>query len=457
MIEEQTIEQTIERLKRHQELENPEAIVNDLNNMHSADVAEVFERITPEERECYFRNLDPENAADLLEEISPQLQVELLGKIEEDKAAEIVSKMPHDLMADFLGDLSDDEVNNYLNKLPQRVSSQIRELMTYPEDTAGGIMTTEYFSVSEDMTVEDTFKYVRSRSDSNIDFYYIYVVDKLNHLLGVLSLRSLISSPLDMKVGNTMETDVFKVHTLDDQEYVADSLIKYGYLALPVVDNYNRLKGIVTWDDAHYISEEETTEEIYASSGISTDVIPEDEILTGKLFHAVRARAPWLLITLIGAFGAVNVADYYDNVLAQLPVIAIFIPLLIGLGGNIGTQSVTLMVRGLSTGQISVNSGLNQVLREIQIGLIIGLTFGIVVMFVTWGWKDNIALGTVVGMAMAANMAIATLLGSALPFVLKKLNIDPAIASGPFIATAIDIIGLAVYFILVTASLSYLI
>ncbi len=450
-------DQTIERLKRHVELENEAALVSDLNNMHSADIAEVFECITPEERESYFKLLDPEKAADVLEELNPQLQVELLSTTDEDEATRIVSKMPHDLMADFLGDLTDEEINNYLNKLPQRVSSQIRELMTYPEDTAGGIMTTEYFSVGEDMTVEQTISYVRSKSDSNIDFYYIYVVDKLNHLLGVLSLRTLISSPLDMKVGNIMTTDVFKVHTLDDQEYVADSLIKYGFLALPVVDNFNRIKGIVTWDDAHYVSEEETTEEIYASSGISTDVIDEDEILSGKIMLSVRARAPWLLITLVGAFGAVHVADYFENILDRLPVIAIFIPLLIGLGGNIGTQSVTLMVRGLSTGQIVMNSAIKQVLREIRVGIIIGLAFGLLVMLVTWGWKDNISLGIVVGSAMTANMTLATLLGAALPFILKRFNVDPAVASGPFIATAIDIVGLAVYFLLVSVSLKFLV
>jgi len=457
LVEEQVIEQIKDRLKRHVELGNEEALVSDLNNTHSADIAEVFENVSPEEREYYFKYLEPEKAADLLEEVSPQLQVELLGTIEEEKAIEIFSQMPHDIMADFLGDLEDEEINTYLARLPHRVSSQIRELMTYPEDTAGGIMTTEFFSVNEDMTVEDTFAYVRSKLDSNIDFYYIYVVDKLDHLLGVLSLRTLISSPLDMKVGNIMATDVFKVQTGDDQEYVADTLIKYGYLALPVVDNFNRLKGVVTWDDAHYVNEEETTEEIYASSGISTDVIPEDLILTGKLFYAIRARAPWLLITLIGAFGAVNVADYFDNILTRLPVIAIFIPLLIGLGGNIGTQSVTLMVRGLSTGQIPMNSALFQVLREIRVGLIIGITFGFFVMLATWGWKNNLALGMVVGAAMAANMVIATLLGAVFPFILKKLNFDPAVASGPFIATAVDIIGLAVYFTLVTLSLSYLI
>ncbi|HSA05779.1 MAG TPA: magnesium transporter [Candidatus Gastranaerophilales bacterium] len=450
-------EHIIEKLKGYVELENEAELQNELNNMHSADIAEVFEQITPDEREKYFGYLDAENAAYLLEEVSPQLQVELLGNLEEEKAAEIVSKMSPDLMADFLGDLSDEEVSGYLNKLPQRVSTQIRELMTYPEDSAGGIMTTEFLRVNENITVEETFAYVRTKATSNIDFYYIYVVDKLNHLLGVLSLRSLISSPLDMQVGNIMTADVFKVHTSDDQEYVADSIIKYGYLALPVVDNYNRLKGIVTWDDAHYVNEEETTEEIYASSGISTAIFDEDEILTGKLMLAVRARAPWLLITLFGEFIAVNVANHFDGTLRQLPVIAIFIPLLAGLGGNIGTQSVTLMVRGLSTGQITMNSALHHVFRELRIGLIIGLTFGLLVMVVTWNWKNNIVLGSVVGISMAANMTIATLLGGVSPFLLKKLKFDPAVASGPFIATAIDVIGLAVYFILVTLSLKFLI
>ena len=449
--------QTIERLKRHVELSNEEALQNDLNSMHSADIAEVFENITPEERLQYFEYLNLEKAADLLEELTPQMQVEILGAIDEEKSSKIISQMPHDLLADFLGDLSDEEVNNYLNRLPRRLSSQIRELLSYPEDTAGGIMTTEYLYVYENMTVEETFTYIRSKAETNIDFYYMYVVDKEDHLLGVLSLRSLLSSPLSIKVGNIMTTDVFKVTTTDEQEYVADSLIKYGYLALPVVDEFNRLKGIVTWDDAHYVNEEETTEEIYASSGISTGLVDEDEILTGKLFLAIRARAPWLFITLLGAFGAVNVANHFEGILQQLPVIAIFIPLLIGLGGNIGTQSVTLMVRGLSTGQVTMNSALHHIFREFKVGLIIGLIFGVLVMLVTWNWKNNVVLGGVVGIAMAANMAIATILGTASPFILKRINVDPAIASGPFIATAIDIVGLAVYFILVTLSLKFLI
>ncbi len=448
--------QVIERLKRHVELNNKEALKNELNSMHSADIAEIFENISPEERLDYFHYLDLEKAADILEHITPQMQVELLGAVDKETAAKIISRMPHDILADFLGDLSDEEINNYLERLPGRVSSQIRELLSYPEDTAGGIMTTEYLYVYENMTVEETFAYVRSKAGTNIDFYYIYVVDREGHLLGVLSLRGLIGSPLDARVGSIMTTDVFKVTTNDDQEYVADSLIKYGYLALPVVDEFNRLKGIVTWDDAHYVNEEETTEEIYASSGISTGLADEDEILTGRLSLAIKARSPWLLITLVGAFGAVQVADHFKGILSQLPVIAIFIPLLIGLGGNIGTQSVTLMVRGLSTGQVMMSSALHHIFREFRVGLVIGLIFGVLVMIVTWNWKNNMALGVVVGAAMAANMAIATVIGTFSPFVLKRFNIDPAVASGPFIATAIDIIGLAVYFILVTLFLDFL-
>ena len=192
-------------------------------------------------------------------------------------------------------------------------------------------------------------------------------------------------------------------------------------LITPVVDSYNRLKGIITWDDAYDVNEEETTEEIYTSSGISTDVIDEDKILTGKLMLSVRARAPWLLITLAGEFIAVNVANHFTGTLHRLPIMAIFMPLLAGLGGNIGTQSVTLMVRGLSTGQVTMNMALHHIFREFKIGIIIGIVFGIFVMLTTWGWKDNIMLGLVVGVSMAINMTIATILGTVSPFVLKKI------------------------------------
>ena len=224
----------------------------------------------------------------------------------------------------------------------------------------------------------------------------------------------------------------------------------YQYSVLPVVYLYNRLKGMITWDDAQDIVEEETTEEIYQTSGISTDLVDEDEIIFGSTFDAVKARCPWLFITLIGEFVAVNVANCFDGTLNALPIIAIFMPLLAGLGGNIGTQSITLMTRGLSTGHVTLNSALYHIWKELKVGFLIGVFFGLLVTFVTWKWQHNANLGIIVGLAMAVNMTMATLLGTITPFILKKLHIDPAVASGPVIATTIDVLGLAIYFSMVS-------
>jgi magnesium transporter len=319
-------------------------------------------------------------------------------------------------------------------------------------------MNSEVLTVDKDMTVEEALSYIRIKAETDkIDLYYLYVVDKFNHLLGVVSLRELITSHPSVKIEEIMITDIIRVTIDEEQEHVANTLHKYALLAVPVVDHYGRLKGIVTWDDARWVAEEETTEEIYASSGISTDIIDEDEILSGHIIKAIRARTPWLFITLLGEFVAVNVANYFDSTLHALPIIAIFMPLLAGLGGNIGTQSITLMVRGLSTGQVNLNSAFHHIFRELRVGLIIGVLFGVMVALFTWNWKNNFVFGSVVGLSMIANMTLATLLGTVTPFVLKKINVDPAVASGPVIATTIDVIGLAVYFSLVTVSLKYLI
>lgn len=448
----------IEELKKLLEAEQMSILTSELEELHYADVAEILEHVDEAERTEIFKLLNPEKAADTLEELNAQIQVELLSSIDEEKAAKIILKMPHDFAADILGDVSDEASEAYLSKLPLRLSNQLRELLNYGEDTAGGNMNTEFLSVDMEMTTQETLNFIRSKAErDNIDFYYVYVTDQSKRLRGVLSLRTLIKTPGNVQIKEIMVTDVIKLNVFDDQELVADTLRKYSLLAVPVVDDYGRLKGIVTWDDAQDITEEETTEDIYQSSGISTDAIDEDEILSGRLSSAVRARTPWLFVTLFGEFIAVNVANHFDHTLQLVPIIAIFMPLLAGLGGNIGTQSITIMVRGLSTGQININSAVHHIVRELKIGLIIGVLFGLIVMAVTYGWKHNFALGLIVGGAMTTNMTLATVLGTVTPFVLKRLNIDPAVASGPFIATAIDVLGLTIYFTFVTLGLHYLV
>ena len=448
------METTIERIREIIADENIQQLKEELNNFHSADLAEILPELSPEERLISFENIDEDKAAELLEYLTPQYQVELLGEINEEKASRIITLMPHDSAADILGDMEDDESEVYLNKLPHKFSDEIRELLTYKEDTAGGLMNSVVLTIRKEMTVEEVLNYIRKEAEEdNMELYYLYVVDKHNHLLGVVSLRALLTAHAKVKIEEIMMSDIVKLHVDDQQDHVADIFMKYQYNALPVVDLYNRLKGIVTWDDVSDIVEEETTEEILQSSGITTASVDEDEILSGNIFNAIRARAPWLFITLIGEFIAVNVADRFDFALQALPVIAIFMPLLAGLGGNIGTQSITLMVRGLSTGQVTMSSAFHHILREMFVGLMIGLVFGLLVVFATWGWQHNFELGLVVGLAMTVNMTLATIIGTVTPFLLKTMKFDPAVASGPVIATTIDVVGLAIYFSMVSVFL----
>ena len=444
----------VERLREIMDDETLTQLKEELASYHVADLADIFQELKPDERLKCFKLLDIEEAADLMEYLNPQMQVELLGDIDQEMASKIITKLPHDAAADVLGDMEEDESETYLDKLPQKFSDEVRELLTYNEDTAGGIMNPTVLTVNSDMTVQDVLNHIRIKAEKdNMELYYVYVVDKQNHLLGVVSLRKLLTSPITKTVEEIMISDIVKLHVDDYSDYITDEFMKYQYSALPVVDLYNRLKGMITWDDVHDLFEEETTEEIYQSSGISTEVVDEDEILSGNIIQAIRARTPWLFITLLGEFVAVNVANHFDHTLHALPIIAIFMPLLAGLGGNIGTQSITLMVRGLSTGQVTLSSAFHHMIREMFIGMAIGSIFGLLVTLATWGWQHNIALGIIVGLAIAVNMTMATVIGTFTPFALKSLNVDPAVASGPVIATTIDVIGLAIYFTLVSTFL----
>jgi magnesium transporter len=445
------LENIADRIRETFDNENDKALKEILDSYHCADLAEILQELKPEERLIAFKAIDEDKAAEMLEYANPQLQVEILSELGEEQAAKLIVKMPHDEVADVFAEMEEDETEAYLDKLPDKFSTEIRELLAYKEDTAGGIMTPHVLTVNKDMTIADVVNFIKSKAEQDeFELYYLYVIDNQKHLLGVVSLRALLTKPYKSRVEGIMTKDIVKLHVDDPQDVVADIFMKYQYSALPVVDLYNRLKGMITWDDAQDIVEEETTEEIYQTSGISTDLVDEDEIMFGSVLDSVKARCPWLFITLIGEFLATNVASRFENTLNALPIIAIFMPLLAGLGGNIGTQSITLIIRGLSTGQVTLNSALYHILKELRVGFLIGLFFGGMVSLVTWKWQHNIELGIVVGTAMTINMTLATLLGSLTPFILKKLKIDPAIASGPVIATTIDVFGLAIYFSFVT-------
>lgn len=419
----------------------------EINELHPADIYEVFLEISPEERSRCFALLDTETAGDLLDELDVALQTELFEQLDLKSVLEILELMPNDAVVDLLGVIPAEKAEYIIKNLPHKESIEIRELMQYPEDTAGGIMTSEYLKLISDMSVGETIDFLRMRAEAgNIEFHYLYIVDRSDVLVGVVGLRSLITSPSYITVKEIMEKDVITVNVMDDQELVASVMQKYDFLLMPVVDDYGKLKGIITWDDAQEVIEEEITEDFYTSSGIQVhDNVYVEDIIRGKLSTEVKARFVWLLVSLLAGFGAVIVGKLHSNTLNALPIIAIFTPLITGLAGNTGTQSLTMIVRALYTGDILLSDAFKYILRELRAGLIMGGLFGIIVTIISYTVTDNYVLPIIVGISMMLTITLGATLGTIVPFILKKINFDPTIASGPIIATGLDVAGIAIY------------
>ncbi len=435
------------------------ALRQELNELHPADLAEVFQEVSPDERSRCFSLLDVETAGDLLDELDVSLQTELFSQLSLDQVLEILELMPNDAVVDLLlGVLPVEQAKKIIKKLPAKESEELMELLKYPENTAGGIMTTEFLKLISDMTVEQTIQYLRMRAGAeNISFYYLYVVNRSDELVGVVGLRELITSPPYINIEEIMNTDVITVNVNDDQEEVANLMQRYDFLLLPAIDDQKKLKGVITWDDAQDVIEEEVTEDIYHSSGIHVqEDIDVDEILKGKLNTEIQARLPWLFLTMIAGFGAVAVGKLFDKTIDALPIMAIFLPLVIGLGGNTGIQSVTIIVRALYTGHVSSSEAFKYIVREFNAGIIIGLIFGIFVFLGALLFIDRYEYALVVGISLLLTICLGAAIGTMVPFVLKRVNLDPAVASGPIITTGIDILGIAVYFALITIMLKFI-
>ncbi len=449
---------TKEKILRLIEQQNYAGLSLALQNLHPADIAEVFRELPQNAREASFDVLDPEEAGEVIQELDFDLMVELMAKLDAAKLVPILQLMPSDEAVDVLNELPDERVYEIIRKMPDlKQASNLKELMAYPEDTAGGLMSSEFVKVYADMTAEDTLNYLRIRAEQETtSFYYLYVVDRHDHLVGVLGLRTLITAPPYMTVDQIMNPAVDSVNHYDTRTVVAEHFQKYQRLAVPVVDNVGRLKGIITWDDAAEIMEEELTDEFYTSSGLSTEEFYTEELLAGRLSTAVKSRTPWLLVTMLGGIVAVLVGDMFSDTLHHVPILAIFMPLLGGLGGNVGTQSSALIVRGLATGHATLDKTFLHVIKQFRVGAIIGVIIGVLVGTLVGVWKGNPWFGLIIGGGLLGNITVAATLGTLVPFLFKRINIDPAIASGPFITTAIDVTGLTIYFGLATWALSHL-
>jgi magnesium transporter len=432
---------TIRKLYRRQAKQN---LIKILLKTHPGDLSLLFRHFTRIERKDLFHLLMEENqelTAQLLPELDESITLELIQETDLKKIALLLELVDADDEADILGALPEDLREKLLRQLEAEESQEVEDLMKYPEDTAGGLMTPDVFALQEDTTAQEAIATLQQPERAEMVFY-LYVVDDRNHLVGVLSLRQLITVAPKTKLRHIMSTNVVSVHPETDQEEAARIVSRYNILAVPVVDHENKLLGIVTVDDIIDVIREEATEDFLQMAGVGRD----REILLKPPLEAVRLRFPWLLATWIGGLIASIIVGLYKDVLSQVVILAAFMPVIAGMGGNVGSQSSTIITRGLATGRVNVKDLWKLLFREIRIGILLGFLYGILLglfAFLFYGWNLYLALVTATGIAAA--MTLASAMGTVGPIFLSRIGVDPAIATGPFVTTSIDILGLLIY------------
>lgn len=427
-----------------------------LSLLQVADIAELLEELDTPEQRWLVSLLDNETLALVINELDPDLAWGLLSHLNEERVSDILEEMPPDDAADFLGELSDPDKNRYLRLMESEEQEDVRELMKYQEDTAGGLMTFEYVAIREDITSAKAIEVLRETAPDAETVYYVYVINTQNQLVGVISLRELIIANPHALVRDIMSRNVVSVPVEMDQEEVARIVSKYNFLAVPVVDHNNSLLGIITVDDVIDVIHEEASEDIYRLAGAPGEDDEEEEEFLPRIKASLKARLPWLFITMLGGLVSGKVLSHFSGEISAVVALAFFIPLLTGMGGNVGTQSSTVTVRGIATGQIDSEKIARVILREALTGLAIGTVLGIIVGGIASWWQNKPMLGVVVGLAMLGNMFTAATMGTIVPLVFRRMGIDPAVASAPFISTAIDITGLVIYSTLATLLITYL-
>lgn len=416
---------------------------------HAADLALVLGSLSVHNQIRLFDLIDD---IDLKGEIFSNLDVDtflnLVERMDLDDIVDILDLMPKDDVADLLGRLPVEKSDAILEKMKREGSEEVEGLLHYEDDTAGGIMVPEFIALKESTTAEDA---IHSLQKEHLDVempFYLYVVDENGKLIGVSSLRQLVVVPPDTPLKDFMITDVFTVKTDMDQEEVARIVARYDILAVPVVDDTNKLVGIVTVDDVIDIIREEATEDILKMVGAG-----EEFIETKSIYKNIKMRMPWLFASCVGGIIASFIIGYFQSSLSKLAYLAAFIPVIMGMGGNIGVQSATITVRGLATGRLSIRDIWSVVSKQLMVGLMLGLFYGFVVGMVAQLKYTQTLFALSVAIGVFSSMTMAALAGSLVPMTLAKINVDPAIASGPFVTTAIDIISVTIYFIIATTLL----
>lgn len=412
------------------------------HDMHPHDIFILLEDLEDREIADCIKALGFPDGISVFEEFADDRKQEIFECFNREWMADILEEMSPDDRADFVKYLPEEKVEQVLPLVARAERIDIRKLITYQEGTAGSIMTSDYASLSPDVTARAALEKIKLQAFDRKTIYYIYVIDQTRRLLGFVSLRQILTAPSGIMLENIMHKNVISANVNDDKEEVANKLSDYDFVSLPVVDDQQRLVGIVTIDDIIDVFEEETTEDIY-KYGAAGEYI---DYMKANIFNIAQQRSLWLLILIFVGFITSFVLRENALHLEKIVALSFFIPLLLGAGGNAGTQSSTVVIRGLATEDIKMEDIWRVIRKELSVGIMIGTFMALLGALLAWFIDQSFSLGLTVGLSMVANVTLATSLGASLPILFKRLKLDPALMSGPFITSIVDIFSLIIYF-----------
>jgi magnesium transporter len=428
-------------------------LLNLLQKQHPADLAQIFSELADKDREAAFSLLAERNgrlAMEAVSELGPEAGAALLATRSAEEIAKLAQEIPSDDAAALIDYLPEELSAAVLDLMRPKESGVVENLLEYDEQTAGRIMNPHVFALNEDMTVGEAITELQGARDVEMVFY-LYVVDERRHLVGVVSLRRLLLVSPETPLKRIMTTDLLSVRVDTDQEEVARLVASYNLLAIPVVDEENKLVGVITVDDVIDVIKDEATEDIYRLAGVAGD-----ERAFTPAAESLRKRLPWLGVNLVTAFLAASVVALFEGTISQITALAVFMPIVAGMGGNAATQTLTVIVRGIALGEVSWGNARKALLKEAIVGIGNGIVLGVVAAGVAWAARGNPILGLVLAMAMIINMFVAATAGTLVPLGLRAAHVDPALASSVFITTLTDVFGFFSFLGLATLFMSYL-
>ena len=438
------VDQVTELLEAHKFKQ----LKDELETVHPVDIVDVLEELDKKQRTLVFRLLAKEEAAEVFTDMNSDMREDLINALTDSELEEVMDEMYVDDTVDVLEEMPANVVDRLLMATDEETRQKINALLQYPEDSAGSIMNVEYISLRREMTVADAILKIRQVGINKETIYTCYVTEK-KKLIGIVDVKDLLTAGESRLIEEIMDENVLYARTLDDQEYVANMINKYGLVAIPIIDHEDCLVGIVTVDDAMLVLQDETTEDISIMAGVSPS---EDSYFGTSVFQHAKSRTPWLLIMMLSAAVTGQILGYYENAMAAMPVLITFIPMLMGTGGNCGSQSSTLIIRGLAVGEIEFRDILKVIFKEARIAVVVGLllsTVNGIRIYIMYG--HDIKLVLALGLTMIGVVLMAKCIGCILPLTAKKLGLDPAIMAAPLITTILDTCTILVYFNIVTA------